>query len=613
MACTPVNTSFFGGVKRSVVVVLGNPPYSNFGMMNKGRWILGLLEDYKKDLHERKLNLDDDYIKFIRWGQWRIEQSAPRTGGGILAFITNNSYVDGITHRRMRQSLMETFGEVHILDLHGSSNKQETAPDGGKDENVFDIQQGVAIGIFTKGADTSGASGESGMLPNKPLGRVLHTDMFGPREAKYKELAGGNFTATAWDTVNSAHPSFFFVSKSAKGHKEYHAGWSIVDMFTVNQSGLKTDRDELFFAFEASALAERMRLFYSPAGTEAPFRDTYRVSNSSSYDLLGKRSASSFNVSNIRLCLARPFDNWFVYYDRALTSRPAWDVMQHVVRGRNVSIVFSRQASRGFRHVFVTRGLTYVNALDTAGLFGSGPCAPLYLYPQERADGQQRLGETETSSWPAGRDGRVPNLCTKLIAEMEAKLGLKFVSDGMGDGKKTFGPEDVFDYIYAIFHSPTYRKRYAEFLKIDFPRVPLTSDRKLLWKLVSLGRELVALHLLESPKVNDFVTRYPKRGSDTVGQVRYVEPDSEAVSRKPSAVSGRVFINDEQYFEGVRPEWFEFHIGGYQVLQKWLKDRKGRKLSNDDITHYQRVVVAIKDTIRLMAAIDAAIPKWPVE
>ena len=189
---------------------------------------------------------------------------------------------------------------------------------------------------------------------------------------------------------------------------------------------------------------------------------------------------------------------------------------------------------------------------------------------------------------------------------MEQKLGLKFVPEQeslkpQASSSKLFGPEDVFNYIYAVFHSPTYRKRYAEFLKIDFPRVPLTSDRKLFWKLVELGRDLVALHLLESPKVNDFVTKYPQKGSDTVEKVTY--DDNKA----------RVLINDEQYFEGVKPEWFEFHIGGYQVLQKWLKDRKGRKLSNDDITHYQRVVVAIKETIRLMSEIDKAIPNWPME
>jgi len=232
--------------------------------------------------------------------------------------------------------------------------------------------------------------------------------------------------------------------------------------------------------------------------------------------------------------------------------------------------------------------------------------APLYQSPSPGTSGQQQRLD-DASPWPPDKDGRVPNLNPKFVAEMEQKLGLKFVSEQpeavsrKPSADSPFGPEDVFDYIYAVFHSPTYRKRYAEFLKIDFPRVPLTSDKKLFWKLVALGRELAALHLLESPAVNDFVTKYPKKGSDSVEKVSYLDDKQ------------RVHINNEQFFEGVKPEWFEFHIGGYQVLQKWLKDRKGRKLSNDGIRHYQRVVIAIKETIRLMTEIDAAIPKWPVE
>jgi len=229
--------------------------------------------------------------------------------------------------------------------------------------------------------------------------------------------------------------------------------------------------------------------------------------------------------------------------------------------------------------------------------------------------------------------------CGSKAAALSSSRPAGKAGAALPQSKGVFTPEDVFDYIYAIFHSPTYRKRYAEFLKIDFPRVPLTSDKKLFWKLVALGRELVALHLLESPKVNDLVTKYPKKGSDTVEKVTYVEPGTSVIPSERSESrnlsgkkaerpldsargdrkgtggdksEGRVYINDEQYFEGVKPEWFEFHIGGYQVLQKWLKDRKGRKLSNDDITHYQRVVVAIKETIRLMSEIDKAILKWPV-
>lgn len=320
----------------------------------------------------------------------------------------------------------------------------------------------------------------------------------------------------------------------------------------------------------------------------------------------------------VRRLLYRPFDlrwTWYSGVTRGFIGTPSLPRMFHLLTGSNVALITTRQTQDQW-DAFVANGLCGHTA---CAAYDINCTLPLYVYPEVSRPGeQQRLEDTEGSHWPAGKDGRRPNLSPKFVEEMEQKLGLKFVPEQpeavsrKPSAVSAFGPEDVFNYIYAVFHSPIYRKRHAEFLKIDFPRVPLTSDKKLFWKLVALGRELVALHLLESPTVNDYATKYPKKGSDTVEQVRYVEPDSEAVSRKPSAVGGRVFINDDQYFEGVKPEWFEFHIGGYQVLQKWLKDRKGRKLSNDDITHYQRVVVAIKETIRLRSEIDKAITKWPM-
>ena len=196
---------------------------------------------------------------------------------------------------------------------------------------------------------------------------------------------------------------------------------------------------------------------------------------------------------------------------------------------------------------------------------------------------------------------RRPNLNPDFIKAISDKLGLTFVEDGKGDLKKTYGPEDIFNYAYAIFHSPTYRTRYAEFLKTDFPRLPLTSDKELFKALTGKGAELVALHLMESPSLNKPITKYPITGSNEVDNVTYDEKTQ------------RVYINKEQYFEGVPPEVWNFHIGGYQVCQKWLKDRKGRKIGVDDSTHYQKIVVALKETIRLMTEIDELIPVWPVE
>jgi len=193
----------------------------------------------------------------------------------------------------------------------------------------------------------------------------------------------------------------------------------------------------------------------------------------------------------------------------------------------------------------------------------------------------------------------VPNLAPQFVADLEARLGLTFIADGAGDLKKTFEPEDVFHYIYAVFHSPTYRTRYAEFLKIDFPRLLLTSDRKLFARLVGYGAELVSLHLLKSATVDEFVTTFPVSGSNTVERVQYEKR--------------RVWINATQYFGGVPEAVWEFQVGGYQVCEKWLKDRRGRPLSGDEITHYQRVVVALKETMRVMREIDRAIPGWPME
>jgi predicted helicase len=212
---------------------------------------------------------------------------------------------------------------------------------------------------------------------------------------------------------------------------------------------------------------------------------------------------------------------------------------------------------------------------------------PLYLYP---AEGEMQLFT-----------GRRPNLNPEFTKAVSEKLGLKFVEDGKGNLEQTFGPEDVFNYAYAVFHSPTYRTRYAEFLKIDFPRLPLTSDKELFKALAAKGAELVSLHLMDSPMLNNLVTRYPIAGSNTVDKVTYDEKNQ------------RVYINKTQYFEGVPPEVWDFHIGGYQVCQKWLKDRKGRTLTYDDLTHYQKIVVALKETIRLMAGIDELIPGWPVK
>jgi predicted helicase len=546
-----------------IMVVLGNPPYSNFGMMNKSPWILSLLKDYKDGLNEKKLNLDDDFIKFIRFAQWRIEQ----TGYGILAFVTNHTYIDGLTHRRMRESLMQTFNDIYVLDLHGNSKKKERTPGGTKDENVFDIQQGVAIGIFIK---RGGSATEH---------TVRHADLWGTRESKYQHLSKLDFVTTNWQELRPEAPHYYFVPKSSEAKDEYEKYWPLPDVFPTKQNGIKTDRDDLFYDFDRDILEGRMQQFYGSDGDDTAFRERYGVKNSSSYDLLNRRSRTKFEATAIHRSLYRPFDSRWLYYKPGLTSRPAWDVMKHLLGGENLAIITTRQTADAW------------SLLATRTICGHKSCAaydintvfPLYLHLDESDfDGLKRH----------------PNLAPGFIKELTASLELHFVPDGSGDLRSTVGPKDVFDYAYAVFHSPTYRNRYSAFLKSDFPRLPLTANRDLFRRLCAYGKRLVSLHLMEEKATP--IARFPVAGDNRITTVRY---DNE---------TKRIWLNATQYFDNVPANVWQFHVGGYQVCEKWLKDRKGHQLSYDSLTHYQDVIAVINETIEIQSAIDGTISDWPV-
>ncbi len=450
---------------------------------------------------------------------------------------------------------------------------------------MFDIQQGVAVAVFVKEPDKAGPA------------RVRYADVWGPREGKYAWLLEGDIASTEWRELEPKPPMWFLVPKDWTLEDEYTAAWTLTDIFPVSQNGIKTDRDDLFFDVERDTLEARIRTLYSDEGMEPDFREKYNVKDSSSYDLLSRRAKTAFDAANIRPCLYRPFDARCLYYCRGLTSRPAWDVMRHFLAGGNVGMITTRQTIDEWG-VLTTRhicGHKSVAAYDTNSVF------PLYVYPASEGETSGQAEMAGVSAWPEGKGGRRPNLSPELVGEMERRLGLSFVPDGQGDLENTFGPEDSFHYIYSVLHSPTYRSRYAEFLKTDFARVPLTSDRKLFAALTQKGADLVALHLMESPALGQVVAKFLVGRTNEVEKVRYSEADE------------RVWINKTQYFEGVEPAVWDFHIGGYQVCEKWLKDRRGRKLSYDDVAHYQKIVVALRETIRLMGEIDAVVPGWPIE
>lgn len=627
-------------VKRDkpIMVVLGNPPYAGHSAnaswkkdrLKKGTqpgyisgWEVGadgrakaiykrvteeverqqptfigqLLWDYYicdgKPIDERNPKwLQDDYVKFIRWGQWRIE----RTGAGILALITNHGYIDNPTFRGMRQQLMHAFSDIYVLDLHGNAKKKERAPDGSADENVFDIQQGVAIVLLVKEAGKNGTA------------KVHHADLCGVREDKYAMLFEADVTTTKWEEVLPASLFYLFKPQNTTLLSEYGQTWKITEILPVNNIGMQTHRDYFVTDFDKNELLERIRVF-----RESRLSDDEAQSRFNLRGLDVNRARQNLRADRewekrIIPCLWRPYDIRPLYYHRDLIDRPRSQITDPMLRP-NLALLAMRQIAlqEECSHFLATD----VPSIDRVFYSDKGAASvfPLYLYPADESQTHQKELHS-TSPWQSGKDGRTPNLSPAFITDAEARLGLKFISDGAGDLKQTFGPEDIFHYIYAVFHSPTYRQRYAEFLKIDFPRLPLTRDAKLFRALVALGAELVALHLMESPALEKLITRFPIAGANAVEKVSYAEEYKDASGKTHQ---GCVFINKTQFFESIASDVWNFHVGGYQVLDKWLKDRKGRALSYDDITHYQKIVVALKETMRLMKAIDAAISQWPVE
>lgn len=555
-----------------VMVVMGNPPYA-VSSANKGIWIQNLLDVYKKNLNERKINLDDDYIKFIRYGQYYIDKN----GEGVLAYISNNSFIDGITHRQMRKSLLESFDKIYILDLHGSTKKNETTIDGGKDENVFDIQQGVSINIFIKTGDKK----------KSDLGQIYHSDIFGNREFKYSFLNDNSIKSLKWSILKRKSPYYFFIPKDFKLEATYEKYFSLNQLFKVVNSGIKTDRDSLFIDISKERTKDKFRILLNEEIPDS-FKNEFRVVDSGSYKIISKIKDVKYAEKYIKPLLYRPFDIRYIYYDPKIVSRPAQKVTHHILNGSLALVTCRQQSTFDFQHILVSNILTEVCTVSLQTK-ETGYALPLYLYPNN--NGQQHIGQVLE---------RTPNLNAEIINQIVEKIQLSFTNE-KENTKEVFAPIDILDYIYAVLHSPTYREKYKEFLKIDFPRVPYPKDQDTFWQLVKLGGEIRQIHLLESPKVEDYISTYPIDGDNII--TRKLNKNDWEITNEEKQI-GRIWINDEQYFDGIPLIAWEFYIGGYQPCQKWLKDRRGRELSFDDILHYQKIIVALNETHRLMQEID---------
>lgn len=580
-----------------ILAIIGNPPYSNFGQMNRGEWILNLLKDYKQGLKERKINLDDDFIKFIRFAQWKLGE----TGQGIFAMITSNTFIDGITHRQMRRSLMDNFDEIYIYNLHGNSRKGEIAPNETKDENVFDIQQGVSINIFVKRPEKT----------NETI--VKYCDLWGVREYKFATLLDESFEKTRWQKLLPKEPNWFFVEKDTTADEEYGEYPKITDIFFHCNSGIQTKRDALTIQFSKNDLENVMNDMRELPVEE--IRTKYDLpADGRDWTIRTAKEDVIKNSPRIVNILYRPFDlrkTLFTGKSKGFIAYPRAEMMNQMLKA-NIGLITCR--NQNFERVaFVSNALVDLRTYSNPGSIGTDYLMPLFLYPQS---GQLYVGAV--GSIPAAREPNIDLSIGRGIAEKIGRIYYPISEYPTKDGDVRLTPEEIFYYAYAIFYSPTYRLRYAEQLKIDFPRLPLTADKELFAKLAALGNELVNLHLLgENPldKTKTIFDDSEKWGIKIDGEKLANLPDWQVADIHYDEKNKRVYVNKGQYFESVEKEVWEFMMGGYQVCEKWLKDRKKaeRVLSTEDIRHYMKIVVALRETMRIMKKIDEAIPAWPIQ
>ncbi len=545
--------------EQPILVILGNPPYSGHSA-NKGDWISKEIREYYrvdgKDLGEKNPKwLQDDYVKFIRFAQWKIDSA----GEGALGFITNHSYLDNPTFRGMRQSLLNSFDHIYILDLHGNSKKKEKCPDGSKDQNVFDIQQGVAIILAVK----------------KPAleKKISHADLWGLREEKSIWLKTNGINSTKWKTFSAKSPFYFFVPRDEKRLSKYQQFPKITDIFPVKSVGVVTSRDKFAIDPNKGELKKRVRMFCDESLSGDMIKKAFNLKDKTRWKVKDARSKirAEENWDEFMLpILYRPFDSQWIFYHDAIIERTRKEIMHNMMH-ENTSLCVGRAGQvvgleQAWNVVFCSETIEDFNLFYRGGNVNF----PLYVYP---AEDLYNGGE---------KYQRDVNIDKALFDKLTKTYGRKL------------SPEKVLCYIYAVLYCNVYRNRYAEFLKSDFPRIPFTADPALFSKMARYGGDLIELHLLKSKKFEKAAMKFYGRGDRRIGKP---EHDSE---------KNLVKINPEQYFGPLSDEIWRYQIGGYQVMDKWLKDRKGRCLDLEDIKHYCKMATALKETIVMQKRIDAA-------
>lgn len=571
--------------KLPVEVVLGNPPYSGESR-NKSIWIAQLMKLYKREPDGSKLKeknskwINADEIKFIRFAHWRIAQ----TGHGIVGFIASHTWLSAPIFRGMRAALLRDFDEIYILDLHGNSNKKEKTPteqaQHGDDKNVFDIQQGVAILFLIRKPDT-----------HMRNALVRHAELWGSRDSKYQRLEESALDAMTWRELDPQLPQLPFVPVNLDAWSEYERGWPVTKIFPLNGTGIVTKCDELNIHWSADEAWQAIRWFAQ--ADEADARKRFKLPKPHVRDWKFDWAQKDVKAPNaekqygphrelIKPILYRPFDTRYTYYtgqSRGVMGWPVERVMLNLLNGDNLALVTARSNKSQHQDQFFCAALPVETKCGESTT--QSATFPLWLLPEQ-------------DTLDPAKNVRHPNLDPRYLKALADALGVAVTPPfGLPDGVT---PEDIFHYIYAVLHAPTYRSRYAEYLRSDFPRIPLPPDMPTFRAMAVLGEKLVTLHLLRDATRDQGAPAFPVSGDHAVEKLRY-EPSKDGKS-------GKVWINATQYFDGMDAETFAFRIGGYQVLEKWLKDRKGRKLTRDEIEHYRKIAVALARTRALMREVD---------
>lgn len=549
-------------------VVIGNPPYA-VKSYNRSQWIQDLLTDFKRDLNETKINLDDDFIKFLRFAAHLLALSKQ----GVVGMITNNVFLTGVTHRQMRRHLLEQFPISSFYNLHGDSRYGEVPPLGIQNENVFDIQQGVSISILTPSG--------------RHCSRVNYADVWGSRSEKAQCLLGKSPLELA--RIHPA-PPLFLISPPSRDDIEGYDEWpSLAEWMPVHSNGIETHKDALTLHFNKRELQQTVEFLLSSSLEDSRNRlcigedgRDWKLANA--VDSLRSMVSASTSPTTITY---RPFDvrhTMLNHESGGFIAYPRWEVMSHLVTiPENIAIVSARLQVRGgvWDSCLATRFPTEKKTGDSTR---SSTLFPLFI------SGAGLLSGTPARS----------NFSHGIITQLHERVPAQSLQD-----------TDVLSYLYAVLHSPGYRNRYSDALKSGFPRIPLPSTETLYRELYAKGIELVSLHLLESSRLDSFATTLVGSGDFEVVKVSY---SNETVWIDKEKTRG---------FQGVPDDVWNFHIGGYQVCEKWLKDRQakggksprpGRVLSAEDIDHYQKIVVALSETIRIMTEIDEVIEThggWP--